>query len=212
MEDGGALFEVSDNGIGFEDHSAAGMFELFAQNGQRGGGLGIGLALAKGLAELHGGRIEAESEGPGKGSRFRVFLPWAMEQAAAVDEMKPSLFSQTSAFKKVLVADDNRDAAEMLADMLTLQGNLVHVTFDGKQAMAAFEHFSPDVTLLDLSMAKVDDFALTRKMRARKAPHAKLIAVSGWGQAKDKQAAIDAGFDQHLTKPVDPQLLRELLQ
>jgi PAS domain S-box-containing protein len=206
---------VIDNGIGLRRESLDEIFEMFTQlrgaEDHAAGGLGIGLALARGLVQLHGGAISAHSEGAGRGSCFTVALPSARIQPAASPAPTPPQKAAMGS-RKVLVADDNRDAAETLAELLRLSGHEVAVAFDGEAALAEFSRFLPDVALLDIGMPKLDGNAVAGRIRRLPAGrHATLVAITGWGQDKDKTEAFAAGFDHHLTKPVDPEKVNRLL-
>jgi CheY-like chemotaxis protein len=176
------------------------------------GGLGIGLALAKGLVELHGGSLEARSRGAGFGSEFVVRLPVARQDAARPKSAEaPAAAGPAS--RRVLIADDNRDAAESLAVLLRMHGHEVTVAYDGPQALALLTQVHPEVALLDIGMPGLNGYEVAR--RVRQGPLGRtitLIAVTGWGQDRDKAQAHLAGFDHHFTKPVDPARLSWLLQ
>ncbi|GAB3554011.1 hypothetical protein GCM10027343_41540 [Noviherbaspirillum agri] len=213
--DGEVLIRVSDNGIGIRHEALTEIFQMFTQvrstQDRSGGGLGIGLALAKGLIELHGGSVVASSAGPGQGSRFTVRLPMRIAATPGVpaDIVVPPQFSRV---RKILVADDNRDAAETLAEFLRLQGHEVRVAYDGDAALAEFARFLPDVALLDIGMPGLDGNEVARRIRGLTGgADAMLIAITGWGQDKDRRRALSAGFDHHLTKPIDLQRLNLLL-
>lgn len=208
------LIEVCDNGIGIPRESLGEVFNMFTQlrrvSGRVNEGLGIGLALTRGLVELHGGRISAHSDGPGCGSRFEVSLP--LRAAAAPSLPVGRLAGYRGGPLNILVADDNRDAAESLAELLRLHGHSVVLAFDGEQALEVFDQASPDACLLDIGMPRLDGNEVARRLRARQDLHAPvLVAITGWGQASDRSEAMDAGFDHHLTKPVDPDKLLQLL-
>jgi PAS domain S-box-containing protein len=212
------VIRVADTGIGIAPEALPSMFEMFAQGpARRGsstdGGLGIGLALTKGLVELHGGRIEARSDGPGRGSEFTVWLPRrpvAEAQQAAAPAPAPA------AKRRVLIADDNRDSAQTLAALLRMEGHEVAVVHDGPQALTAFADFEPEVVLLDVGMPGLNGYEVAlriRRIRPRRAAAlVLLIAITGWGQESDRERAFAAGFDHHLTKPVDWQRLTELIR
>lgn len=208
------LIEVCDNGIGIPRESLGEVFNMFTQlrrvSGRVNEGLGIGLALTRGLVELHGGRISAHSDGPGCGSRFEVSLP--LRAAAAPSQPVGRLAGYRGGPLNILVADDNRDAAESLAELLRLHGHSVVLAFDGEQALEVFDQTSPDACLLDIGMPRLDGNEVARRLRARADLHPPvLVAITGWGQASDRSEAMDAGFDHHLTKPVDPDKLLQLL-
>ena len=208
---------VRDNGIGIASDMHPRVFELFTRvhPGDRikTSGLGIGLSLARKLVELHLGKIEVRSEGPGKGSEFIVTLP----ALAVSPAQKTPLDTAGSRAKpenrqRVLVVDDNRDAAESLGMLLEMEHCEVSVAFDGKQALEALDTFKPDIALLDIGMPGMDGYELARRIRATpRGSKLVLVALTGWGQADDKKRAADAGFDQHLTKPVDPDQLTQVI-
>ncbi len=214
--DGDVVLSVADTGIGIAAEDLPRVFGMFAQlrsaQEHAGGGLGIGLALAKGIVELHGGRIEVASGGIGKGATFTVRLPNA--HAAAVEAAAPRALGngRVAISKRILLADDNRDAAESLAIILRLEGHEVELAHDGNAALRSFAERRPDVALLDIGMPKVDGYEVARQMRAAPAGEdVVLIAITGWAQDSDKARSRAAGFDHHLTKPVEPETLIELL-
>ncbi len=207
---------VEDNGIGIAPESLPRVFDMFGQidGGRRRapGGLGIGLALARQLVQLHGGIIEAHSAGPGKGSRFTVRIPLP-ESAPAVAERPSAAPSKDAAGRRVLVVDDNVDAADSLGMMLQQMGHSVQVSYDGRAALAAARREVPDVVLLDLDLPQLDGFAVARLLRQdRRLDGVPIVAVTGFGQEVDRTRARQAGFDQHLVKPVDPDVLRSTLE
>ena len=209
-----ATVSVSDNGPGFAPEALPRMFEMFsrgARSGGRGhGGLGVGLALARRLAEMHGGTLNARSNGPETGSVFTLRLPLAANQAADAPIAEPPLarLAQT----RILVVDDNGDAAESLGMVLRLLGADVRVAHDGHQAIEAFGAYGPAVVLLDIGMPGMDGYEVARTLRRRFPDHrAALVALTGWGQAKDRRLSQGAGFDHHLVKPADINALQALL-
>lgn len=174
------------------------------------GGLGIGLSLAKGLVELHGGAIAAASAGPGQGALFTVRLPLGQaEEASDGGEAAPA--AGTALGRHILVADDNVDAAESLAWLLRAEGAAVTVAHDGAQALRLFHARPADIALLDLGMPGMDGLEVAAIL-ARKEPRPYLVAVTGRGLQEDRAASLAAGFDEHLTKPVAPQQLMALLR
>ena len=206
---------VTDNGIGIPAEGLESIFEMFAQiegpssNSQ--GGLGIGLSLAKGLVTLHGGTIRAYSEGPGRGSEFRVRVPTRLTHDA--DSAPPVSTVSTSHRLKILVVDDNRDAAESLSMLLELKGHDVRRAYDGENALQLAEEFRPQIVLLDLGMPKMNGFESCRRIREHPwGAQMTLIAVTGWGQEEDRRKSTAAGFDGHLVKPVNPDALEEVSQ
>jgi len=210
------VIRVADSGVGISAENLPNIFEMFSQvhptMDRTDGGLGIGLALAKGLVELHGGTIEASSPGLGHGSEFTVRLPRGMNTGsrAVSPDAAPSPARITR--RRVLVADDNRDSAETLAMLLRVDGHEVMIAHDGSAALAAFGGFAPDTVLLDIGMPGPNGYEVAQRIRqSRSGAEIKLIAITGWGQAADKERAFAAGFDHHLTKPVDTQQLSDLL-
>ena len=210
----GLVVTVRDNGIGIPPDSLPRIFGMFSQVHsaleRSQGGLGIGLALAKGLVELHGGSIEAHSEGSGKGSEFTVRLP-------TVEPVKPPAAdhvldaSWAAKPRRLLLADDNRDALVSLAMLLEMDGHEVATASDGEEALEVAARFKPDVVLLDIGMPKLNGYEVAQRLRSEYGDALTLIAVSGWGQVEDKRRAAAAGFDHHLTKPVNPRALTGLL-
>jgi signal transduction histidine kinase/CheY-like chemotaxis protein len=207
---------VEDSGIGIASEDLSKIFGMFAQlrsaQEHAAGGLGIGLALAKGIVELHGGRIEARSAGPGQGSRFTVRLPNTVTAARSLPVASAARNGSGAPNKRILLADDNRDAAESLAILLRLEGHDVELAHDGNSALHSFASRRPDVALLDIGMPMANGYEVARKIRA--APDGAgvlLIAITGWAQDSDKARSRAAGFDHHLTKPIEPLTLIELL-
>jgi signal transduction histidine kinase len=207
-EGASAVISVKDTGIGIAQEAMPQIFELFAQVHAKSecsqGGLGIGLALVRRLAEMHGGTVTARSDGPGQGTEFIVRLPLLMAQAPlAATQFTESRVIPTVAPLRILVTDDNHDAAESLAVQLQLAGHDVRTVNDGVEALAVGKAFKPQVVLLDLGMPKMDGYETARQMRRRSwGERATLIAITGWGQQQDRQRTAEAGFDAHLVKPV----------
>jgi signal transduction histidine kinase len=211
---------VRDNGIGIEPEVLPLVFDLFAQasqlNGRSQTGLGIGLALAKRLAEMHGGDVQAASDGPGRGSEFIVRLPRKKNDgvAAAAQALHPQASEpmMSTAARRILLADDNRDALETLARLLQLGGHEIHKAVDGVQALEAADRVRPDLVLLDIGMPGMDGYEVARRIRSQPwGRSATLVALSGWGQESDRKRSREAGFDSHCIKPLDPQRLSMLL-
>ena len=209
-----AVISVEDNGIGLRPESLLRIFDMFSQLDQsverRASGLGIGLALVKGLTEMHAGSVHAESDGPGQGSRFVVRLPvvvGAEERPVPV----PPVASPRSP-RRILVADDNRDAVESLATVLRLSGNEVHTASDGVEALELAEQLAPDVVLMDVGMPRMNGHEATGRIRAQEwGKGMVVIALSGWGQESDKRLSREAGCDEHVVKPVDVAELERLM-
>ncbi len=216
-QQGGELtFGVEDDGIGIAAQDLPRIFGMFTQlrsaQEYTAGGLGIGLALAKGIVELHGGRIEVSSPGPGKGSRFTVRLPNASTAPGDARRAQVASNGHAATGKRILLADDNRDAAESLAILLRLEGHQVELVHDGQAALAKFAEQQPDVALLDIGMPKQNGYEVARQIRATsRGGEVMLIAVTGWAQDSDKAQSREAGFDHHLTKPIEPDSLISLL-
>ncbi len=209
---------VKDSGIGIAPDRLEGVFEMFSQVetalSRSRGGLGIGLSLTQRLVEMHGGSVRASSDGLGMGSRFQVRLPLAAEptQNAEPGEQGADDRFATGAQLRILIADDNQDAAATLAMLLELMGHQVQHVHDGEAAVAAAAEFDPQVVLLDIGMPKLNGYEACRKIRAHAGGVAMtVVAVTGWGQPDDRRASQSAGFDRHLVKPVDPAALADLL-
>jgi signal transduction histidine kinase/ActR/RegA family two-component response regulator len=208
-----ARIAVTDSGIGLSPALLPRVFDLFVQ-GERTldrapGGLGIGLTIVRSLVDLHGGRVTAESAGAGRGSTFTVWLPRADGPAAARSAPAPAAASSASA-SRVLVVDDNEDAAELLAESLRLDGHEVHVAYDGPSALAMAEQVHPRIALLDLGLPVMDGYELAGRLRASEAAIG-LVAVTGYGQEMDRRASARAGFAEHLVKPVDPDRVSQVV-
>jgi CheY-like chemotaxis protein len=210
-EGGDVVISVTDTGVGIPLEMLSGVFELFTQSDRGHGGLGIGLALVRRLAELHGGSVTAHSDGPGRGTTVVVRLPLLASDASSPTAV-PREADPVSGSRRVLIADDNEDAATALAMHLTLLGHDVRVTHDGLEALAVASTFEPEVVLLDLGMPRMDGCDTAREMRRQPwGVRATLVAVTGWGQPEDRRATAEAGFDVHLVKPVDGTRLFQVL-
>lgn len=208
------VVSVRDSGIGIPATMLPMVFEMFTQVdrslGRAQGGLGIGLALVRRLVKLHGGSIDAHSRGVGQGSRFVVRLP--LPRCTAPLREQPALRHCDAKDRRVLVVDDNHDAADSLGILLRKLGTDVRVVHDGEAALAALETYRPAVVLLDLGMPGMDGFEVARRIREH--PEFRdvlLIALTGWGQVEDRFRTQHAGFDHHLTKPADLRVLQEIL-
>jgi signal transduction histidine kinase/CheY-like chemotaxis protein len=209
--EGMAILAVQDTGRGFSPEVADELFQMFYQvdaGGARSdGGMGIGLALVKRLVDMHGGSVTAASPGPNAGARFTITLPAI--QALPVEEASRTISGSRA---RILVVDDNTDAREMLAALLSVMGFSVMQAPSGAQALKTVEMTPPDVVLLDIGMPEMDGYEVARRLRQMRAgQHLVLIAVSGYGQMADKEAAKQAGFDMHLTKPIDGSALEQKL-
>ncbi|HLK71653.1 MAG TPA: response regulator, partial [Steroidobacteraceae bacterium] len=214
----GDMIEISvrDNGIGIEPELIPTVFNLFAQASRSdpGGqtGLGIGLALVKRLVDLHGGEVEAHSDGLGKGSVFSVRLP-RLASESVPERFTPAHASAAAApRRRILIVDDNRDALESLARLLQLAGHEIHQAADGQQALSVAADKRPDLVMLDIGMPGMDGYEVARRIRAEDWGRAMvLVAVTGWGQDSDRRRSREAGFDSHWVKPLDAQKLTALL-
>jgi len=214
-EDGDLVIRVEDNGVGITPETLASAFDLFTQADRSldrsQGGLGIGLSLVKGLVEMHGGTVSAKSAGAGRGSIFTMRLP-----LAGIERQEPKPVAErpagSAAARRILVVDDNFDAAETMQLMLEKSGHAVAVVHDGLEALDAARGFRPDVVLLDIGLPGMDGFELAAALRALpETSRAHLIAVSGYGQEKDRARSAKAGIDLHLVKPVDPAKLHDAI-
>jgi signal transduction histidine kinase/ActR/RegA family two-component response regulator len=212
----GVLISVRDTGTGISAEMLPRVFDLFTQVDHRSvraqGGLGIGLTLAKSLVEMHGGTLQAHSDGLGKGSEFVVRLPLAASQRPPRECAPSDQSAGVLARLRLLVVDDNRDAADSLAVLLELLGAEVHLAYAGADALLAVEAHRPDVVLLDIGMPEMDGYEVARRIRERTGTGGPtLIALSGWGQEEDLRRTREAGFDHHLIKPADLDALKRLL-
>ena len=217
-EAGEARIVVRDNGAGIEPQLLHKVFDLFVQ-GERAldrgqGGLGIGLTLVKRLVELHNGRVDAASDGPGRGAIFTVTLPCiAAVEPQRQDQQYPVPKSSEVYGRRVLVVDDNVDAAESTAAFLRLEGHEVKAVHDGLQALASLKVFDPHVVVLDIGLPGLDGYAVARQLRSRgDTSHVLLIALTGYGQKEDRSKAAEAGFDYHFVKPADPRDIQTAIE
>jgi CheY-like chemotaxis protein len=209
------VIRVRDTGVGIAPELLPRVFDLFVQ-GDRSmarseGGLGIGLTLARKLAEMHGGTITAASEGPGRGSEFTVRLPAAEPPAAQAQRPKTSLPHVARRSSRVLVVDDNADTARGLSKLLRLLGHDVRVAYDGPTAIEVAGSHKPEIILLDIGLPGMDGYEVVRRLREGGCcKESLIIAVSGYGQDEDRRRSQEAGFDHHLVKPVDYEALMSL--
>jgi CheY-like chemotaxis protein len=210
------VVSVRDTGVGIAREMLPAIFDMFAQVDHSiehlQHGVGAGLSLVRSLVEMHGGTVEARSEGEGKGSEFRVTLPVAAHQ----EERTPKRAAEAShgaaaTTHRILVVDDNRDAASSLCLLLQMLGNEVRTAHDGVAAVEVEEDFRPDVVLLDIGLPRMIGYDAARKIREARGGGVELVALTGWGQNEDVRRAREAGFDHHLTKPVDVRTLQDLL-
>ncbi len=221
------VLSVKDDGIGIPPDMRERMFDMFTQiewpAERKQEGLGIGLALVKRLVQMHDGDVEARSEGPGCGSELVVRLPLAAQGHAAAGgcggtlaegaALDPRDAAGEARPERILVVDDNVDAAESLSRLLRMQAHEVRVEYDGLAAVAAARDMNPDIVLLDIGLPKMDGLEVAKILRARAdGPRPLLVAMTGFGQARDRARTAAAGFDHHLTKPIDPKLLQSLMQ
>lgn len=219
-EDQQIIISVKDDGIGIPAEMKELIFEMFGQiePSFEGGytGLGIGLTLVKSIVDMHGGTIQVHSEGENKGSEFTIELPFLIhetEQALQQEEVQSVKTLPKSTTLRILVVDDNQAAATMLKLILEMFGYEIQVAHDGLEALSESEVFLPDVILMDLGMPNMDGYTAARHIREQPwGAKLLLVALSGWGQSDDKDRTREAGFDHHLVKPVEPAVLKELLE
>jgi CheY-like chemotaxis protein/anti-sigma regulatory factor (Ser/Thr protein kinase) len=210
-EEACAVVSVADTGVGLAPGELEKIFDMFVQVGARhtAGGLGLGLTLARSIVERHGGRVEARSDGPGRGAQFIVRLPLAAAAAAAAAPAVP--LPASGVRRRVLVVDDNADAAETIASLLRLEGHRVETALDGAVALHVAEALQPDIAFIDLNMPVMDGYELARRLRALPCGRdARLVALTGLGKASDVERTRAVGFDLHLTKPADPAQVTQL--
>ena len=214
--DDGVVVAARDTGIGIAPEVLPYIFDMFVQADRSleraHGGLGIGLTLVRRLVELHHGSVTASSAGPGKGSEFVVHLPRAIGPDLVTPQPVVSASSGSLPVRRILVVDDNKDAVESLALLLSIVGQTVATARDGLEALAQFEQFGPEVVVLDLGLPGLNGYEVARRIRAMHHPTPPvLVALTGWGQDEDRRRTVEAGFDHHLVKPVDFDALKALL-
>ena len=214
---GEAVIRVEDTGIGIDPDMLPRVFDLFVQERQAldraHGGLGLGLTIVRSLAQLHGGRVEAHSEGPGRGAEFVVYLPLSTREARAAEEQVETTLRRPDRVRQVLVVDDNVDAATMLAEALTAHGHVAHIAADGVEALQLAADLQPDVVLLDIGLPVMDGYEVARRFAAdTRLAGIKLVAVTGYGQEQDRRRSAQAGFASHMVKPVDLEHLRQIVE
>jgi len=211
---GELVLSVTDSGVGISSDMLPRVFDLFVQGDSSAdrshSGLGIGLALARRLMDLHGGSIQASSDGPGLGSTFTIRLPVARDPGLEHDGLGVR-DSRATISSRVLVIDDNMDAADTTAMLVEALGGSVAIAYDGENGIMRATEFKPHVVLLDLGMPGIDGYDTCRRIRRSLGAHVFIVALTGWGQEQDKDEALRAGFDAHLTKPADPVALEQLL-
>jgi CheY-like chemotaxis protein/two-component sensor histidine kinase len=209
-----AVLRVKDTGVGIPADMLPHIFEMFTQvdrSSERSqGGLGIGLALVHRLVEMHGGTVEVRSA-LGTGSEFIVRLPLAGDGGRKLQKAGSAGEKAVVPCRRILVVDDNKDAADSLGMLLRMMGNEVRTAHDGLEAVGAAAVFRPDVVLLDIGLPKLNGYDAARRIRAERGDNVMLIALTGWGQEEDRRRSKEAGFDHHMTKPVEFDALQKLL-
>jgi CheY-like chemotaxis protein len=218
-KNGQAVLIVRDNGIGIAPDMLPHVFELFVQvdhaSTKSQGGLGIGLTLVKNLVEMHNGTVEARSAGLDQGCEFVIRLPLKAQDSQGPNERQNGELQQEparSSGHRLLVVDDNQDAANSLAVLLRLQGHEVRVAFSGPAALQMTKDYSPDVVFLDIGMPGMDGYEVARRMRQQPGlEKVVLAALTGWGQQEDRRRTAEAGFNHHLVKPPEPKALESVL-
>jgi CheY-like chemotaxis protein len=218
VQDGELSISVRDDGMGIPGDMLPHIFDMFWQLEhaleRAQGGLGIGLSLVRQLVDMHGGRVEAHSAGPGSGSEFvvRLALPSAtLPELVPAPVRKAEAEDGEPAAHRILVVDDNRDSAESLALLLRLSGHDVRTAHDGVHAVDLAGEFGPEVVLLDIGLPGMNGYDAARGIRAHLGSEVTIVAMTGWGQAEDRRRSSEAGFDPHLVKPVDHDLLRRII-
>jgi CheY-like chemotaxis protein/nitrogen-specific signal transduction histidine kinase len=218
MEGSELVIRVRDNGIGIPHEMLPHIFDMFWQVDhafeRAQGGLGIGLTLVRQLVDLHGGTVSVCSDGIGRGSEFTVRLPASIE--SATERERPAVKRESAPRRatdseRILVVDDNQDSAESLALFLRLQGHDTRTAHDGVAALEVEREFEPRIVLLDIGLPRLNGYDTAREIRARRGRTVTIVAMTGWSQAEHRRRTMEAGFDRHLVKPVDPVVLRELL-
>lgn len=207
---------MRDNGIGLAVEMMPKLFTMFAQadgiHDRAEGGLGVGLALVRGIVALHGGTVCAQSQGLGQGSEFVVTLP-VSEPAIEFPQLGGVEDAGSGVGLRIVVADDNRDAADTCAALLELSGHHVQTAYSGRQAFELAESFRPHAAFLDIGLPDMDGYTLAKRIRESSwGRHTLLVAVTGWGQSEDRRRAYEAGFDHHLAKPVAAEAIESVLR
>jgi two-component system CheB/CheR fusion protein len=209
-----AVLSVRDNGVGIAPEMRSRLFEPFIQAPQTldrsRGGLGLGLTMVKGLAELHGGTVDVTSAGPGRGCEFTVRLP--LTAAAQAKAAPPPSPAPTGARRRVLLIDDTTDAADVMCDLLTLHGHDARVAYDGPSGIALAHEFRPEVVVCDIGLPGMDGYEVARAMRTDDALRGTyLVALSGYARLGDRERSAKAGFDRHLAKPLSTEEFERVL-
>ena len=211
------VVSVADSGFGIAPDLISDVFEMFVRGKDSAtaapGGLGIGLTLAKTFVEMHGGSIAVSSEGPDQGSQFTIRLPRSLPPTAhAIDSEEPHRDDTSIRTLRILIVEDNPDARDMMADALTEKGHDVRAAVDGPTAFKAVEEWCPDIALLDIGLPGMSGHEVARRLKANpRLRHTALVALTGWGQEKDRRLSADSGIHHHLTKPIDPDQLERVL-
>jgi len=211
-----AVIRVKDSGIGIDPAVLPRIFDMFTQAGlsleRSQGGLGVGLALVDRLVKLHGGSVSAHSGGLGKGSQFTIRLPALQAHRQAAPELRPAAPLGPEKHCRILVVDDNQDSADSLAMLLNMLGHEVKTANDGERALVTAAEFRPDVAILDIGLPKVNGYELAKQIREQ--PWGRdvvLVALTGWGQEQHRRRSAESGFNHHLTKPVEFDVLQQIL-
>jgi CheY-like chemotaxis protein len=204
---------ISDSGVGISQDMLPRVFDLFTQDDRTAHrshtGLGVGLALARRLIELHGGSIEAQSDGAGRGSTFTMRMPVSNRIADARPAAATPVAPRIS--RRVVVIDDNPSAARAIQRLVTVLGGECQIAHDGETGLACIRQLRPDFVILDIGMPRLDGYETCRRIRQEFGPDIMIVALTGWGQERDKQRAMRAGFNVHLTKPAEPLMLEAML-
>jgi CheY-like chemotaxis protein/two-component sensor histidine kinase len=211
--DADAVLQVADSGVGMSDDLVVKVFDLFtqgAEKSQRNGGLGIGLAVVRRLVEQHGGRVEAHSDGPGRGSTFVVRLP-RVDTPVNDEVPEPTPDANRHKRRRVLLVEDNEDSREAVRLLLEAAGHVVEVAETGQAALETAVSFEPDVGLVDIGLPDFNGYEVAQRLRLKFGATLRLIALTGYGQPEDRRRVVEAGFDAHVVKPVDPDELQRIL-